>query len=276
MDWYPKSPTDYRNDTWRLSLAAHGAYNLLIDHYYLYEAPLPNDDQALAGIVGCGLEEWLSVRDEVVPLFVKRNALLTHKRCEAELEAAYRIRKDGAKRQKRHRKSLKYNDDVTRLSRVSNGPTLPYRTGQDSRASLDNARAVVTRDIVEANGAIYEHGFQLLVTDWRPVEQGKGSLSEARAEWAVHVETQQLDLRKVLAAASAYCLQQAMAQAKTRHLSTWIGAHGWEDDYDSAILRKEDAIVARHRHEMDLAWTKLEEHLALAPPGDAELIEIDP
>ena len=135
---------------------------------------------------------------------------------------------------------------------------------------------MVTRDIVEANGAIYEHGFQLLVTDWRPVEQGKGSLSEARAEWAVHVETQQLDLRKVLAAASAYCLQQAMAQAKTRHLSTWIGAHGWEDDYDSAILRKEDAIVARHRHEMDLAWTKLEEHLALAPPGDAELIEIDP
>ena len=66
MEWYPKSPADYRNDTWGLSLAGHGAYNLLIDHYMHFEAPLPIADQALASIIGTPIEEWLAVKGGTV------------------------------------------------------------------------------------------------------------------------------------------------------------------------------------------------------------------
>lgn len=258
MDWYPKSPTDYRNDTWRLSLAAHGAYNLLLDHYYLYEAPLPIDDRALASIVGCSLEDWQNVRDEVVPLFKKRNALLTHTRCEAELEAAYIKRRDGAARQKRHRKALTSQDGVTRPSRVSHAPRGEERTGEDSRASLDMRARDETTDLpAKVNGQVYMTGFDVGWESWRSVDMMKGSKQAARAAWEKHVVKPQLDPRPILRAASAYCLQCALTETKTRHMVTWINQHGWNDQYDESILRREDAMVARQRAEMDAAWRRL-------------------
>jgi len=128
MDWYAKSPTDYRNDTWGISLAAHGAYNLLIDHYMLYEAPLPADDHALSSIIGQPVEEWLLVKDEVLKFFTRRGEKLHHKRCNAELNSAYTKRKDGAARQKKYRKRLNPLVDVTHQSHVSNAPTGQDRT----------------------------------------------------------------------------------------------------------------------------------------------------
>jgi uncharacterized protein YdaU (DUF1376 family) len=103
LDWYPKYPADYRHDTWRLSLAAHGAYNLIIDYYMHSEAPPPNEDRALASIVGVTIEEWLVVRPEIESLFQTENGSWRHKRCDRELKTAFDRRKDGKKRQERFR-----------------------------------------------------------------------------------------------------------------------------------------------------------------------------
>ena len=45
--WYPKYPDDYARKTAHLSFAEHGAYGLLMDHYYRTGSPLPNDHDAL-------------------------------------------------------------------------------------------------------------------------------------------------------------------------------------------------------------------------------------
>ena len=42
MNWYPKYYGDYTRDTAHLTLAEHGAYNVLLDHYYA-TGPLPDD-----------------------------------------------------------------------------------------------------------------------------------------------------------------------------------------------------------------------------------------
>ena len=47
MNFYKRFMGDYAKDTAHLSLAEHGAYTLLLDHYYATEAPLPADYQAL-------------------------------------------------------------------------------------------------------------------------------------------------------------------------------------------------------------------------------------
>lgn len=39
--WYPRYPADYAQKTRHLSLMEHGAYALLMDHYYSTEKPLP-------------------------------------------------------------------------------------------------------------------------------------------------------------------------------------------------------------------------------------------
>ena len=41
MKWYKRYPGDYGNDTRHLTLTEIGAYDMLLDHYYTKEAPLP-------------------------------------------------------------------------------------------------------------------------------------------------------------------------------------------------------------------------------------------
>jgi uncharacterized protein YdaU (DUF1376 family) len=41
LPWYPFYPGDYARDTAHLSLIEHGAYRLLLDHYYSTGGPLP-------------------------------------------------------------------------------------------------------------------------------------------------------------------------------------------------------------------------------------------
>jgi len=40
MNFYPRFVGDYIRDTGHLSLAEHGAYNILLDHYYATERPI--------------------------------------------------------------------------------------------------------------------------------------------------------------------------------------------------------------------------------------------
>jgi uncharacterized protein YdaU (DUF1376 family) len=87
MDWYPFYPLDFRRKTLKLSLAEDGAYRRLIDEYMLFGGPLPNDDIALARLLGIGIEEWLAVAPVVRGYFQVQNGLLRSKRCEEELAA---------------------------------------------------------------------------------------------------------------------------------------------------------------------------------------------
>jgi uncharacterized protein YdaU (DUF1376 family) len=45
--WYAHYPGDYGRDTAHLSLVQHGAYRLLLDHYYSTASALPSDVTAL-------------------------------------------------------------------------------------------------------------------------------------------------------------------------------------------------------------------------------------
>jgi len=45
--WYAHYPGDYGRDTAHLSLVQHGAYRLLLDHYYSTASPLTSDVTAL-------------------------------------------------------------------------------------------------------------------------------------------------------------------------------------------------------------------------------------
>jgi uncharacterized protein YdaU (DUF1376 family) len=123
MDWFPSYPTDYRNDTWHLSLAEHGAYKLLIDYYYQSEMALPNNDNALASIIGVALDDWMQAKENVLPFFQIRENKLFHKKIDEVLESQISKRKDGAARIKKYRKNKVYdvtNEDVTRYTSVSN------------------------------------------------------------------------------------------------------------------------------------------------------------
>lgn len=72
---------DYLADTQHLETVQHGAYLLLIAHYWEHEG-LPDDDKQLAKIAGLPLASWRQMQAKIQPFFFDG---WKHRRVEAEL-----------------------------------------------------------------------------------------------------------------------------------------------------------------------------------------------
>jgi uncharacterized protein YdaU (DUF1376 family) len=85
--WYPRYIEDYRGDTKRLSLAEHGAYNLLLDEYYATGEPLPIDYVQLHRVCSAlAPSEQAAVQDVIMRYFRQTADGWVHDRVEEELK----------------------------------------------------------------------------------------------------------------------------------------------------------------------------------------------
>jgi uncharacterized protein YdaU (DUF1376 family) len=85
--WMPIYWGDFLRDTRHLSKWQRDSYMMLIAHYWTTGA-LPDDDQQLARITDCTLDQWLADKPVVQALF---HHGWRHKRIEAELRRATEI-----------------------------------------------------------------------------------------------------------------------------------------------------------------------------------------
>jgi uncharacterized protein YdaU (DUF1376 family) len=79
--WIPFYPADYLADTQHLETAQHGAYLLLILHYWTHEG-LPDDDRELARITKLPIHAWRQMRPKIEQFF---NDGWRHKRIDDDL-----------------------------------------------------------------------------------------------------------------------------------------------------------------------------------------------
>lgn len=84
MSWMPLYIGDYRADTTHLGAAQHGAYLLLIMHYW-QQGGLPDDDEQLARIACMSLSEWRKNR-QIIRAFFSDG--WRHGRVDREIEKA--------------------------------------------------------------------------------------------------------------------------------------------------------------------------------------------
>lgn len=82
--WMPLYVGDYLADTQHLTTTQHGAYLLLIMHYWQHGG-LPNSEAAIAGISRLNRDQWRSNCSAIAGLFQPG---WKHKRIDAELEKA--------------------------------------------------------------------------------------------------------------------------------------------------------------------------------------------
>lgn len=85
--WMPLHITDYLADTGHLNAAEHGAYLMLIMHYW-QNGSLPEDERLLARLARMSKDEWADSRDVLAMLFGPN---WTHKRIDEELAKADEI-----------------------------------------------------------------------------------------------------------------------------------------------------------------------------------------
>lgn len=87
--WMPVYWGDYARDTGDLGAALHGAYLMLIKHYWCTGAPLADDDASLWRIATCdSIAHWRKLRPTLSRFFQIGDGLWRHKRVDAELEKA--------------------------------------------------------------------------------------------------------------------------------------------------------------------------------------------
>jgi uncharacterized protein YdaU (DUF1376 family) len=86
--WMPLYIGDYLADTMALEAREHGAYLLLIMHYWR-NGPLPDDDRALAGIARVDRATWMEDTGTIVRGFFQAiDGRLHHKRIDRERASA--------------------------------------------------------------------------------------------------------------------------------------------------------------------------------------------
>jgi uncharacterized protein YdaU (DUF1376 family) len=85
--WMPLYVGDYLGDTGHLTTAQHGAYLLLMMHYWR-KGELPDDDRQLSKITKLPLRTWCEYRPTLQDFF---HSGWRHKRIDAELERMLRV-----------------------------------------------------------------------------------------------------------------------------------------------------------------------------------------
>lgn len=145
--WMPFYVAEYLGDTGHLNTTQHGAYLLLILHYWR-KGGLPDDDRQLANIAKLPLRLWQDIRPIMQDFFFDG---WKHKRVEFELSEAVRIATAGKRggeasgRSRRSRIKENYpimaNHPSTTVERSANDLRSPYShkervdVGGDARAS---------------------------------------------------------------------------------------------------------------------------------------------
>lgn len=100
--WMPMYWGDYLKDTSHLSTTEHGAYLLLIGHYWSSGQPLPDDDAQLRRIAKVeGGAQWKRLRPVLAAFFHVGAGLWRHGRIEGELSEASKRSKKAKTRAKK-------------------------------------------------------------------------------------------------------------------------------------------------------------------------------
>jgi uncharacterized protein YdaU (DUF1376 family) len=201
--WMPLYIADYRADTAHLSAAQHGAYLLLIMHYWT-TGGLPVDDAPLARIAGMAPSEWKKNRPTVAAFF---SSDWKHKRIDDELAKASDISsKRRASAEQRHSKS---NAIAQQLDTHAGATSQSQSHPQEPSLRSGNAR--------EPDG--FDEFWELY-----PNKVGK---NDARKAFVRIAKTQATTFEKLMGGLRAY-----VAKNDDRpwcNPATWLNQGRWDD-----------------------------------------------
>ena len=102
MNYWERHLGDYARDAGHLSVIEHGAYTLLLDRYYVTEAPLPAEIAQVCRLLRAASKTEREAIEQVLrEFFTLTDQGWRHKRCDAEIE--------------RYKKRVEHNREVGKL-----------------------------------------------------------------------------------------------------------------------------------------------------------------
>lgn len=118
--WMPIYWGDYTKKTQHLSTLEHGAYLLLIAHYWNTGEAISNNPDTLRRITRTTSKQWNMISKTLLEFFVLDGSLLIHERVESELQTALGVSTlQSSKAVRRWKNEEKQQEDISRGNAVA-------------------------------------------------------------------------------------------------------------------------------------------------------------
>lgn len=219
--WMPLYIAEYLADTGHLSAAEHGAYMLMIMHYWQKDG-LPSDEKQLARICRMSPEEWRESRDTLASFFGDH---WSHSRIDAEIAHAEAIigKRKAAAEQMHNNRAAKADANAH-----ANAEQMQTHAGVSVSVSSLNKEPQSKR--VSATPSPDEAQFQRFLLAC-PKRQGSNPHGKARERFFRAVRVDGAD--RIIAAADRWKAQeQKLGNEGTRYvpqMEVWLNKAEWRD-----------------------------------------------
>ena len=212
--WYPFYVGDYARKTAHLSLLEHGAYRLLLDHYYATRQPLPSDPTKLYRICRArSPSERKAVLSVIAEFFTEDGSLMRSEKCDSEIG-----------------KQLKYSDSQSAKAKLrhsnGNAAALPRARVPQSHPQSEEKKVSKKADTPSPYSPEFEEF-------WKTYPRRDCSKMEAFKSYTQATEGG-IDHEGIITGArefAAYVERKATGQRYIPHASTWLNQRRWEADY---------------------------------------------
>jgi uncharacterized protein YdaU (DUF1376 family) len=239
--WMPFYIADYRADTAHLSAAEHGAYLLLIMHYW-QKGGLPNDDRQLARIACMAHGEWEEARPVVSSFFGPE---WSHARIDAELAKAsekHSKRVDAGRRGGISKANREQNPSNANSNANSNALASSSQPQPDSSPPTQEAKA----SFVAPKGKKLEECFERFWAAY-PRRDGPNPKAPSFDKFAIAVKNG-ADPEMIVNSAGRYA-DEVRAKGKERtefvkQALTWLNQKLWKDYAEADSAPRSDAGAA--------------------------------
>jgi uncharacterized protein YdaU (DUF1376 family) len=232
---------DYRADTMHLGAAEHGAYLLLIMHYW-QTGSLPTEDKLLARIASMTPKQWKNARPVVKKFFDEE---WTHSRIEKELTKAKTKYEQRALAGKRggEAKAKNKQPDSNASDPIENSQSGNVATSYQPQPQPQ--RRIEKKDIRVVASATHPNFFDEF---WKAYPRRKGANPKvpARKKFEAIVRSG-TDSGEVIASAKKYAEEiRSAGQERSIYVAqalTWLNQQRWKD---YSTLDLDDSIALQH------------------------------
>lgn len=255
--WMPLYIADYLADTMHLTAEEHGAYLLIIIHYWRNGGAIKNDKKTLKIIAKISSKKL----ENVLPFFYEKNGYLHHKRIDEELAKAAENKEKQKKRTEaatlaRQQRYVDVTSNVTFTPSPSPSPSSSLRseekTEEDKSSSVNSVKeknsveapaSSASELTVKAKPVMYPQDFErfwLAYPAYRRKEK-----PQALAEWRKALK--KADVVKIIAAAEAFCSSKEAIEGFAPYPAKWLKGERFNEE--SQPVQSNQAVDDRQKAE---------------------------
>lgn len=163
--WYKRYGSDFITATLGMTLEEKGAYSIVLDLIYDRGGPIPDDPRYIAGVCGCSVRKWNSIRAKLIAArkLWATDGVISNSRADKELEKSAKTARKDAENDGKDREKNAENEAGFNKNKDLNSDSLAHA----SAVQKLEARDQIDDDHKPSSSSLSREGFEHIETALR-------------------------------------------------------------------------------------------------------------